>query len=469
MKRYYCSLIFCAAVLVGALLAKNVHAAGPNAFPSGGGVALVGGTVIGWASSTSDPSTSDTGLSRDAAGVVDFGTGGAASVAGSWKATSGTLTGTLTLTGATVAGQPTWSSSQTFPGATINNANTLALGTSTVSGTPTWSSNQAITLSTAAQPNVTSVGTLAGLTMTGTLAMSSTPVISGSPACTLGATTVTTLGTGGNVTLADGNNIVVNATTGTQIATATTQKLGFYGANPSAQIAGTVDALAWAVTLGFRAASSNPPLNLGSGAITGGSLACPTYTSAAAVAMTRTVGASSGTNTAGANLTDLVGLGTGTAADGDYVCQGGYPLATGTTVHTAYDRIRIPGATKSLSTVSGTTTTFALGSTISNSAVTYYVSIQIEVNDGTNWGVISAQTAYGGINKGGAVTVATPTNYSAVTVPSVFTGLAFATASVASGTNVAMQVTPSWAAGAPTVVRISYSVIALGPTVVSPQ
>ena len=89
-------------------------------------------------------------------------------------------------------------------------------------------------------------------------------------ASTLGATTVTTFGTGGDVTLADGNNIIVNATTGTKIGTATSQKLGFFNATPVAQISGSTDVLAGMVTLGFRAASSNPPLNLGSGALTAG-------------------------------------------------------------------------------------------------------------------------------------------------------------------------------------------------------
>lgn len=96
---------------------------------------------------------------------------------------------TLTLTGATVSGTPTWSSSQaitlstaaqpnvtslgtltglTMGGTLTMGANTLALASATVSGQPTWSSAQAITLSTAAQPNVTSVGTLTSVTVSGT-------------------------------------------------------------------------------------------------------------------------------------------------------------------------------------------------------------------------------------------------------------------------------------------------------------
>jgi hypothetical protein len=54
-------------------------------------------------------------------------------------------------------------------GATIASGQTLTLTGATIAGQPTWSSNQAITLSTAAQPNVTSVGTLTALAVSGTI------------------------------------------------------------------------------------------------------------------------------------------------------------------------------------------------------------------------------------------------------------------------------------------------------------
>ena len=74
--------------------------------------------------------------------------------------------------------------------------------------------------------------------------------------------------------MADAKNIIVNATTGTKIGTATTQKIGFFNATPVVQEAGTNDVLASLVTLGLRAASSNPPLNIGTGALTCGNIAC---------------------------------------------------------------------------------------------------------------------------------------------------------------------------------------------------
>ncbi len=52
-------------------------------------------------------------------------------------------------------------------GLTVTSGQTLTLSGTTVTGAPTWGSNQAITLSTAAQPNITSVGRLASLALDG--------------------------------------------------------------------------------------------------------------------------------------------------------------------------------------------------------------------------------------------------------------------------------------------------------------
>ena len=72
--------------------------------------------------------------------------------------------------------------------------------------------------------------------------------------------------------LGDGANLAFGTTTGTQLGTATNQKLGFFAATPVVQITGPTDVLAGLVTLGLRAASSNPPLNLGTGALTSGTI-----------------------------------------------------------------------------------------------------------------------------------------------------------------------------------------------------
>jgi hypothetical protein len=112
------------------------------------------------------------------------------------------------------------------------------------------------------------------------------------------------LGTGaigcGTITLADAQNIVVNATTGTKIGTGTTQKLAFWNATPVAQQANSVDLVTLLSTLGLRASGGNPPLNIGSGAITCGALnvgSTVTITDAVNVAVGTSTGTKIGTAT----------------------------------------------------------------------------------------------------------------------------------------------------------------------------
>lgn len=66
-----------------------------------GGFGFVSGYGCSWSSSSSDPAGGkDTSITRNAAGVVQFGTG-PNNDSGSWRATNGTLLGTLAVTGAT--------------------------------------------------------------------------------------------------------------------------------------------------------------------------------------------------------------------------------------------------------------------------------------------------------------------------------------------------------------------------------
>lgn len=278
-------------------------------------------TIFGW-SATTDAAALDTGLSRDAAGVVDFGTGAQGSKAGSWKATSGTLTGTLTLTGASVAG---------------------------------------------------------------------------SPSATLGATTVTTLGTGGNVTLADGNNIIVNTTTGTQIATGTTQKLGFFGATPVVQVSGSTDVLASLVTLGLRAASSNPALNLGSGAIT-----CGAETA-------------SGLITANGGLTNASGLAQGFTTGGLIVaaCNTGAPsgaAANGNLVMGADNHlwVRLNGAWSQLDAQAPATPTLGAVCNSGNQVNSVSASKNIAFATGGTFAAGSTSEFYGPTDTGTFISAGTP-------------------------------------------------------------
>lgn len=101
----------------------------------------------------------------------------------------------------------------------------------------------------------------------------------------------------GTITVADQANFVFNTSTGTKFGTGTTQKIAFYNASPTAQPAGNTDVLASLVTLGLRAASNNPALNLGTGAITCGALAPGTITlTDTNIVLTNTTGTKIGTS-----------------------------------------------------------------------------------------------------------------------------------------------------------------------------
>jgi hypothetical protein len=72
-------------------------------------------------------------------------------------------------------------------------------------------------------------------------------------------------------TIADGVNWSFGSSSGTQIGTAATQKLAFYGAAPIVRPSGTTDLRAALVNLGLYAPGGASPLNLNGGALTAGS------------------------------------------------------------------------------------------------------------------------------------------------------------------------------------------------------
>lgn len=111
---------------------------GSWATPSGAAISITKGTTPITGGTTQQ-------LLYDNAGVVDEIT----------KANSSVLV-------TNSSGVASWST--TLPSALSIASPTLS---GTVAGTPTWGSSQAITLSTAAQPNITSVGTLSSLTISG--------------------------------------------------------------------------------------------------------------------------------------------------------------------------------------------------------------------------------------------------------------------------------------------------------------
>lgn len=85
-----------------------------------------------------------------------------------------------------------------------------------------------------------------------------------------GATThVGTTALGGDITIADTKNIILNATTGTRIGTATTQKLAFWNAAPIARPSAYTQTYATAAKTVPNATAVNPPAG-GTGTAAGG-------------------------------------------------------------------------------------------------------------------------------------------------------------------------------------------------------
>jgi hypothetical protein len=91
--------------------------------------------------------------------------------------------------------------------------------------------------------------------------------VAGSALVTLSAT---------QLTLVDGLNIGTGTTTGIKIATATTQKLAFFGSTPVVQPASTADMRQALIDLGLYATGGATPLNLNGGTLTAGVVASGT-------------------------------------------------------------------------------------------------------------------------------------------------------------------------------------------------
>jgi hypothetical protein len=94
--------------------------------------------------------------------------------------------------------------------------------------------------------------------------------------------------------IVDGVNWTFGTSTGTQIGTATSQKLGFYGATPVIQPTNTTDLRTALINLGLYATGGASPLNLNGGALTVGSA---TVADAGNVVVGSTTGTQIGTAT----------------------------------------------------------------------------------------------------------------------------------------------------------------------------
>lgn len=158
----------------------------------------------------------------------------------------------------------TFSGAQTFGGGiTMSDATNLAVGTTTGTkiGTATAQKIAFWNATPIVQPANTvdyvTMLTNLGLRATGGTAAATFP---GALSCAaLTATSVAATGTVAltdNMTITDAKNIILNATTGTIIGTATTQKLSFYNATPITQPAANSD-----TTTGAAGSTTNVFLN----------------------------------------------------------------------------------------------------------------------------------------------------------------------------------------------------------------
>lgn len=173
---------------------------------------------------------------------------------------------------------------------------------------------------------------------------------------------------------------------------------------------------------------------------------------------------SSGTNIAGNNLLAIGGLATGNAAGGDFVVKtSGTPNGSGSSVQSVSDRFRVAGKTKTLSTSSGSLTTFAqiaLGTTLTETSGTIYYSIK--ATSATDVDTASGHVDFTAVNKAAtlSVTAGTVTDVKANTNGSITSGFTV----TASGTTVQLNVTPVFTTIVPTAVVMQYSIILNGDT-----
>ncbi len=157
--------------------------------------------------------------------TLNNGTGAVTLAAGGLTLTSGNVllsSGTMTVTSASATALTVGRQGATSPGLTVD------------ASTSTCVTGLKITPAAAAAGValvVTSSGTDENLTINA----------KGAGTISLNATATGTITIGSSMTFADAKNIVVNATTGTKIGTATTQKLGFYNATPVVQPAANTD------------------------------------------------------------------------------------------------------------------------------------------------------------------------------------------------------------------------------------
>lgn len=188
--------------------------------------------VVGFSSSTSGSAyfgAGDVGISRATAGTLAIGTGAAASVAGSIRLTS--ITQAIATSGSPTLITFTGSAHTTLAASTESTTINFDVSATVQFSTGALTTQRAIRVQA---PTYAFVGA-------STLTTAVTFDISGAPIAGTNATITNSyaLRVGGLIRLVDAVNIEIDTTTGSKIATGTTQKLGFWNATPVVQPAST--------------------------------------------------------------------------------------------------------------------------------------------------------------------------------------------------------------------------------------
>lgn len=189
------------------------------------------------------------------------------------------------------------------------------------------------------------------------------PITTSGAVALTGTLSVTDITVTNDLTMGDAGNMILDTTTGTQIGTATGQKIGFHGATPVVQSVAGTDLGTVLSDNGLRAAGTAYPI---------------TTTAAVATGAITATGAISATTT----ITS-----TGPTSGVGYATGAGGAVTQASTITTAVVLNTMSGAITTVSATLATTVDATFTLTNSNIAATDYVGVSIQSYGGTADGI----------------------------------------------------------------------------------
>lgn len=226
-------------------------------------------------------------------------------------------------------------------------------------------------------------------------------------------------------------------------------RISFFGATATTQSSGGTDIVAGLVAQGLRATTTNPPMNLGSGAITAGS-----------------VSGANGTGSDGnaSGVTQSTGLSTG-LGKANWKLTTGWTLGTGSTLQTVGDRLVVSGHNVTMSTTTATATTIlVLNVPTSGSAGSVIIKYMLQ-NTGSAIvpGCTSGQFTVSCSNNSGTVTATAGALTGVASNVGAFTAFSAGTISTSIASQaVSIRIAPTWSGGTSTGVVCSLNAECFG-------